>query len=130
MAVPTRQEIAELLQLHTQAYKLLLWLGREAVQNPSTLAPEVVELLARPATCDTWLESNRSNLPSDLMPQLQNHLEFVNLFSSFFSTSFRVDHFSIGGELLDSSLSTGSERAGKPSGYVEAQALALRHLGG
>jgi hypothetical protein len=129
--VITRDEVAELLKLHHKAYELLLWVGRQAVRHPQTLSPAVVEVLTRPATCVNWLASNRSALPASLLPDGDIPDEFVNLFSSFFSTSFHVDHVSLGKELLDSSLSTGSA-AGKtkPSGYLAAQALALRHLGG
>lgn len=129
MAMLTREEIADLLELHAKAYQLLLWLGRKAVQQPNMLAPEVVKLLARPATCASWLASSRSSLPVDLLAPGPIQDAFVNLFSSFFSTSFRVDHFSLEGKLLDSRLSPGASKdRDKPSGYLEAQALALRHL--
>ncbi len=127
----TRDEVAELLRLHDKAYQLLLWLGQRAVRHPKALSPEVVQQLARPATCAEWLAASRLSLPANVLPDKGMQDAFVNLFSSFFSTSFHVEHVSLGNKLLDSSLSTGSSAGRRnPSGFIAAQALALRHLGG
>lgn len=125
----TREEISDLIQLHAQAYRLLMWLDRAALENPKTLAPDVVALLAKPTSCGPWLRANRSKLPLDVLPESPLRDEFVNLFSSFFSTSFHVEHVSFGGELLDSHLTTrSSKRSHKSKGYTASQALALKHL--
>jgi hypothetical protein len=125
----TRDEVGDLIQLHAAAYRLLMWLDRQAGENPKVLAPEVVALLAKPASCGPWLEENRSKLPLEVLPEGPMREEFVNLFSSFFSTSFHVKHVSFGEELLESHLSAGgSMYTNKLQSHKEAQALALKHL--
>lgn len=125
----TRADIGDLLQMHARGYQLLLWLDRQAAREPSVLAPDVVALLAKPASCGAWLVANRFTLPLELRPENPVRDEFVNLFASFFSTSFHVEHLSFGGELLDSRLAKRSTKSShKPKGSLAAQALALKHL--
>jgi hypothetical protein len=82
MAMLTREDIGDLLQMHAKAYRLLMWLDREALRQPTMLAPGVVVSLARPASCRSWLATNRSTLPAGDLPEGQLPDEFVNLFSS------------------------------------------------
>jgi hypothetical protein len=129
MAMLTREVVDDLIRLHAMAYRLLMWLDREAGENPNALARDVVEVLQKPASCGPWLMANRSKLPKDALPEGPIREEFVNLFSSYFSTSFQVEHVSFGGELLESHLSTRStKRSHKSKGHTGAQALALKHL--
>jgi hypothetical protein len=125
-----REEIAELLHLHQRTYQLVLWLGQQAVHHPEMLSPEIMQELMKPVACAAWLASHRSVLPEDGLPEGDISDEFANLFSSFFSTSFRVEHVSWNDELLNTTLRAGPAANSAPTGFVAAQALALRHLGG
>jgi len=124
-----REDTERLLALHTRAYGLLLWLGEQAAKEPRWLAPGVVARLAKPATSVGWLEQNRGEIPSELLPSGPIGDDFAALFSSFFDTSFRVDHLDFEGVLLDSALKLGAEDPSPGGrGMEHSQALALKHL--
>lgn len=121
-------DIHRVLSLHEQAYRLLLWLDRQAKSSPQALSSDEVARLAKPAGCLKWLEENRAALPGELRPAQSQADEWANLFSSFFETSFEVRHLEFGGQLLDSNLTR--RRPGGPSQFSEqsVQALAVKHL--
>lgn len=124
-----RNDVERLLALQTRAYSLLLWLGEQAAKDPAWLAPEVVILLQKPATATQWLELNRLEIPAKLVPSGPLEEGFVALFSSFFDTSFRVNHLEFGEVLLDSALKVGAmEGSSSSRGTEHSQALALKHL--
>jgi hypothetical protein len=123
-----RIQIAELLTLHSQAYRLLMWLGEEAVKEPSLLGPDVVQQLQHAKTAGEWLVARRGTLPTDLVPD-DPAGPFAKLFSSFFSTSFRVKHLELDERVIYSrlTLGIGPSRPKRP-GTLRVQALALKHL--
>ncbi len=125
-----KSDIAELLTLQSQAYQLLMWLGEEAVNRPILLGPNIVKLLRHPKTAGQWLVAQREALPSNLVPN-EPAGPFAQLFSSFFSTSFRVKHLVLDDRLVDSRLMLGiTSPQPRQAGTVHVQALALKHLAG
>jgi hypothetical protein len=125
-----RTDVERLLALQTRAYELLMWLGAQAAREPSWLAPEVVTQLQKPMTAAQWLERHRHEFPTKLVPSGPFEEGFAALFSSFFDTSFRVNHLASGEILLDSALKLGAleERSPAGRGMDHSQALALKHL--
>jgi hypothetical protein len=123
-----RDQIAELLTLHSQAYQLLMWLGEEAVYVPTLLGPSVVKHLQSATTAGAWLVAKRDAVPTGLVPDDPTG-QFANLFASFFATSFRVKHLEFNQRVIDSRLTLGIGRSlPKRSGTIRVQALALKHL--
>lgn len=124
----TENDVAAVLTLQSTAYNLLMWLGESAVRDPYLLAPAAVELLRRDETAAAWLAARRSEIPGELLPQVVEG-PFANLFASFFATSFSVEHFEFDGRLRSSRLLAAPQPGGaRQIGFVNAQALALKHL--
>lgn len=124
-----KDQIAELLMLHSQAYQLLMWLGEEAVNEPSLLGPDVVKQLQHAKTAGEWLTARRDAFPTDLVPD-DPMGPFAKLFSSFFSTSFHVKHLELDDRVIDSRLTLGTASRPKRPDTLRVQALALKHLAG
>jgi hypothetical protein len=123
-----RDEMAQLLLIHSSAYKLLMWLAEESASDHELLSPDAVVLLREPDTAARWFETNRERVPAELLPSEPGG-PFANLFCSFFSTSFRIRHLELDNRLLDSRLTLGvGEKTPGDAGFERSQALALKHL--
>jgi hypothetical protein len=122
------EDVTALLTLQAKAYELLLWLDRESVDNPQLLSVDTAADLAHPGTAAAWVERHRSMLPVDLTVP-DPHGPFDNLLSSFFATSFRVEHLEFGNRLVSARIVRGV-REGAPdrTGLRQSQTLALKHL--
>lgn len=121
-------DVVELLTLQTKACDLLMWLGRECVHDPALLSAEAAADLAHPTTAAAWVDQHRSELPADLVVP-NPHGSFANLLSSFFATSFRVEHLEFDNRLVSARIVLGiSENAPDRAGLRRTQALALKHL--
>jgi hypothetical protein len=126
--VLTHDEIAQLLTLQSQAYDLLMWLADDAIRDPYLLSPEAISAVKEPEPAAQWLNRHRDHLPQKMLPERMEGA-FANLFSSFFATSFHVDHLEFEGRLLDSRVKVGvHEKSWTGFGLEQTQALALRHL--
>jgi hypothetical protein len=124
----SREDVAQLLALQEKAYELLTWLDRECVDDPGLLSADAAARLAHPGTAGVWVEQHRDRLPADLAA-LDPHGPFANLLSSFFSTSFHVEHLEFDNRLVFSRIVLGvSPRGPDRTGLGHSQALALKHL--
>jgi hypothetical protein len=123
-----REEIGQLLALQARAYELLMWLADEATQDPTVLGPHAVAALREPDTAALWLQEHSEHLPERLLPTDPANT-FASLFSSFFSTSFRVKHLVFEGRLIETRVTVGADyNPSEGAGLEQCQALALRHL--
>jgi hypothetical protein len=122
------EDVPALLALQAKAYELLMWLDRECVDNPQLLSADVAADLAHPGTAAAWVDRHRGELPADLAVP-DPHGPFANLLSSFFATSFRVEHLEFGNRLVSARIVLGV-RDGAPdrAGLRQSQALAFKHL--
>ena len=121
-------DVVRLLRLQAKAFELLTWLGQECAHNPELLSADAAADLARPSTAAAWVERHRPELPAELAA-VDPHGAFANLLSSFFSTSFRVEHLEFDNRLLWVRIVPGvSEGASDRTGVARIQALALKHL--
>ncbi len=122
-------DVAELIEIHQRAYRLLMWINDEAAQNPAWLRSDAVEQMSSRSACERWLRENCSNLPSRLMPDRVNARAFAAMFASFFDTSFRLDRFEFDGELMDARLRRRRNRIhGGNHNVKHVVASALRHV--
>ncbi|MFC6020848.1 hypothetical protein ACFP2T_32345 [Plantactinospora solaniradicis] len=122
------EDVAELLTLQAKAYGLLMWLSQASVDDPEMLSVDAAARLARPGTAATWIAEHRSELPADLAT-LDPHGPFANLLSSFFSTSFRVEHLEFNNRLVSARIVLyASPGPADRTGIVRTQALAVKHL--
>jgi len=85
-------EIERTLSLHKIAYELLIWLKEQARNNRGLLDSKAVEAMSSAKSCEEWLVPRLAMIPVHLRPGANDISAFSHLFSSFFSTSFRVDH--------------------------------------
>ena len=83
-------EIERTLKLHKLAYGLLIWLKEQARNNRSLLDSKAIEAMSSAKSCEEWLVSHLSMIPFNLRPGANDISAFSYLFSSFFSTSFRI----------------------------------------
>ncbi|GJM25379.1 MAG: hypothetical protein DHS20C16_17940 [Phycisphaerae bacterium] len=96
--------VAELIEIHQRAYRLLMWINDEAAQNPAWLRPEAVGQMSSRSACEKWLWQNSSYLPSRFLPDRAHTKAFAAMFASFFDTSFRLDSLEFAGDLVDARL--------------------------
>ena len=124
----TRDDAAELLLRHQQAYELLLWLGRTSAEDPTLLDADAARQLAHARAVPAWIARQRHRIPSELMPPSIDR-RFAALFASFLTTSFRIDHVYFADRLVATYLVRGATPApASHAGLVACQALALKHL--
>ena len=83
-------QIEQTLKLHKLAYGLLLWLKEQARNNRGLLDAKSVEAMSSGKSCEEWLKAHHSMLPANLRTDASDLPALSNLFSSFFTTSFRV----------------------------------------
>jgi hypothetical protein len=83
-------ELERILPLQNKAYGLLLWLKKQARQEPDLLSPESIEALAHGDDCVEWIGRHFQRLPQEFRPKRSELKAFAYLLSSFFTTSFRV----------------------------------------
>ena len=85
-----QQQIEQTLKLHKLAYSLLMWLKQQARNDSSLLEPETIEAISSAQSCEEWLAQRLPMFPANLHPAPNDFTAFTRLFSSFFTTSFRV----------------------------------------
>src|SRR4051812_38540786 len=103
-----RTELETVVRLHKKAYDLLLWLNRQARTRPTLLKIAQAESLASTERCIAWLKRHLNDFPVDSRPTSDELQGFGHLFSSFFSTSFKVVETQ-GWETVETSLSRGAK---------------------
>lgn len=86
-----RDELEQTLRLQSQAFKLLMWIGRQSRRRPELLSAESVTALKEAAGCMGWLSRHREGFPRELRPAEDESALFAHLLSSFFNTSFHVE---------------------------------------
>ncbi len=126
----SNERVAHLLALQERAYNLLKWLADEVSWRPHLLLPQEAALLHKPEAARQWLDKFENVIPERLVPEPSDD-DFVNIFSSFFSTSFRIGHFEFDGKLIESKvkLRTDHSYASLNSPSADQCAfLALKHL--
>jgi hypothetical protein len=77
------------IDLHKRAYALLLWLGKNCADRESLLDEEA---LSAPSLCEQWLRRELSVLPREFRPAADEFPSFARMLTSFFNTSFHIDH--------------------------------------
>jgi hypothetical protein len=102
----TRERVDELLQLQGKAFEILMWLADEATNNPHLLGPQAVVHLGRASSAAAWVEIHAPKFRIDQLTPGQLRA-FSALFSSFFATSFRVEHVFFDDKLLESRVKVG-----------------------
>lgn len=123
-----RDEIEVLLAAHNKAYQLLQWVADKALWKPDILSPQEAQGLEKPENMREWLKRRKNEIPPEFLPTELN-AEFVNLFASFFATSFRVGHFEFEGHLVESRVKLGiADRQSSLSNANQCRYLALKHL--
>lgn len=85
-----REELEKVMGWQKRAYGLLMWLNHEARSKPAMLSAEAVEQMSVAESCVVWINHNLNSLPREFWPEPSELVPFARLFSSFFSTSFRV----------------------------------------
>lgn len=85
-----QEQIERTLKLHKQAYGLLMWLKAQARNNRSLLDVKALEAMSATKSCEDWVVRHLSMIPVNLRPNASELPAFSHLFSSFFTTSFRV----------------------------------------
>ena len=85
-----QQQIERTLKLQKQAYSLLMWLKEQARNNRSLLNAKALEPMSSAKSCEDWVLRHLSMIPIQLRPEGSDVPAFSHLFSSFFTTSFRV----------------------------------------
>ncbi len=122
------QAVERLLSVQNQAYNLLKWLADAVVWSPHLLVPQEAALLHTTDAALQWLDKYQTEIPSHLLPE--NFEDgFVNLFSSFFSTSFRIGHFEFDGKIIESNVRAGmNQQKSSISSPAHCEFLALVHL--
>jgi hypothetical protein len=83
-------ELQTIVDLHKKAYDLLLWLNGQARSRPALLKVAQAESLASIERCIAWLKRHLNDFPVELRPRADEFQVFGRLFSSFFTTSFKV----------------------------------------
>lgn len=122
------ESIEGLLKTQEQAYELLKWLADAVSWQPHLLAPQEAAHLHKPEAAREWLDKYQSDIPAHLLPTRFNE-GFVNVFASFFSTSFRIGHFEYDGKLIESNVKLGLNQSKHlVSNPAQCEFLALRHL--
>lgn len=86
----TQEQIDRTLGLHRMAYGLLMWLKEQARNNRGLLDAKTVETISTFTTSEDWMRRHLCMVPAHLRPEAEDIPEFSRLFSSFFTTSFRV----------------------------------------
>lgn len=85
-----QEQIERTLKLQKLAYALLMWLKEQARKDRSLVEPETVEAISSAGSCEEWLAQRLPIIPAQLHPSPHDFTAFTRLFSSFFTTSFRV----------------------------------------
>jgi hypothetical protein len=85
-----QEQIERTLKLHKLAYGLLMWLKDQTRKDRSLVEPETVEAISSAQSCEEWLAQRLAMIPAHLHPAPNDFTAFTRLFSSFFTTSFRV----------------------------------------
>jgi hypothetical protein len=121
-----RMELAELqtiVDLHKKTYDLLLWLNGQARTRPALLRVAQAESLASTERCVAWLKRHLNDFPVELRPRPDEFQIFGHLFSSFFSTSFKVVETQGWDETVETSLSRGAKsfRGRRHKRYTEGR---------
>lgn len=101
--------IARLLTQQGNAYKLLLWLDKQAGRDPTLFSRETLAALREGTSCGDWLTAHRESLPQELLPAESEWERFAFMLASFFETSFHVRTLEFGGRVLESRLERGAE---------------------
>jgi hypothetical protein len=83
-------ELERIVGLQQKAYGLLLWLKEQARRKPTILNPEQMQALSSGDSCVEWVKHQLNDLPHEFGPKPDEFRAFGYLFSSFFTTSFRV----------------------------------------
>jgi len=104
----THPQIERTLKLHKLAYGLLMWLKDQARNNRSLLDAKSVEAMSFATTCEDWVQCHLSMIPVHLRPETNDLRAFGRLFSSFFTTSFRVGQIRWW-ETIETTLVTGAK---------------------
>ena len=126
--VLTRDDVTVLLARQQAAYELLLWLGRTSADDPTLLDSDAVGELAHARTAAAWLARHLTRIPADLAPERMDG-PFAELFASFLTTSFRIEHVHFDGRLVATYLVRGATPGPVPrAGLAACQTLALKHL--
>ncbi len=86
--VVDRGEVARVLGIHSQAYKFLLWLDKQACHDPEVLAPENLTAIRDAETCAVWLDVNRQSFPKELTPADDDVPTFARMLGSFCTASW------------------------------------------
>jgi hypothetical protein len=111
MAPIDRTLIAEILSIQDHAYRLLLWLGDQARDDPELLSLEAEGALCDSRTCLAWLEERKDTVPAaHRCPGRER--ELAALLSSFLRTSFHVKRFEWEGRIVQAELRTGPSHEG------------------
>jgi hypothetical protein len=122
-----QDELTRVLAIHTQAYKFLLWLDKQACQDPDMLAPSNVAALREPETCAVWLQANAESFPAKLVPDHKDIFAFARMLSSFFETSFHVHHVEFDGRILEARLARGADSAAIRRGARRSPTMVVVH---
>lgn len=121
--------VAELIEIHRRAYRLLMWINDEAAQEPAWLSPDSVGRMGNRSGCEQWLRENASNLPSRFVPEDGHVSAFAGILASFLETSFGVERMEVGGELVEARLRRRRHRIhGGRHNMMNVVAAALRHV--
>lgn len=83
-------QIERALKLHKLAYSMLMWLKEQARNSRGLLDAKAVEKMSSANSCEEWTVRHLSMIPVQLRPEAGDIAPFSRLFSSFFTTSFRV----------------------------------------
>lgn len=94
-----QEQIERTLKLHKLAYGVLMWLKEQARNNRSLLDSKTLEAMSAAKSCEEWVVRHLLMIPVNLRPDASDVPAFSHLFSSFFTTSFRVGRFA-GGKRL------------------------------
>ena|SRR6266540_270947 len=83
-------ELERIVGLQQKTYGLLLWLKEQARRKPEILNLEQTQALSSGDRCVKWIKHQLNDLPHEFRPKPDEFRAFGYLFSSFFTTSFRV----------------------------------------
>lgn len=118
-----RITVANLLRIHSQAYKLLMHLDRRASTDPSVFGCDTLKAFSAGDTCACWLYEHRPDLPSELLPSSQETPVFAEMLSSFFRVSFDVEVVELNGRVLDARIRRG--RKPQPNELRNSEVLTI-----
>ena len=129
-----QKQISEVIELHSKAYRLLLWLDRQAIHDPEVLSQEREQIFSDGISTAQWFEREKFYFPAELIPSDDRIERFAFLFSSFFYTSFHIRRMwyqeqCIEARLLRHSAFISRSRAGKKDIYTNALKKLAKEIG-